>query len=130
MTLDDEYLECVKNYTIIPEETVVLLFENLWSKFHFHTGGRIDTAKSNNYIELFSIDELKEYFKSKNISLNEQVTLLPSISDTPTLKTSLSSFFRCFDDCIAACSDVWILFDNYDLVIEINHDDQIFVFNS
>lgn len=126
MSLIDEYLECINDYTIVDRTLASELFENATKNLRFHVGGRISQENSN-CVYYSSVDELKLYLKSLGISENEKIILLPFVFTVPIVNTILKNFYDCFYDCLAACSDVWIIFDNHDLLIEFNHDDEIIV---
>ncbi len=130
MTLIDEYLECVNRYTEIDEEFGNKIFDYLSQGVMFHAGGRISKDENPKCIYIASIEFLKIYLESLGISKDEDVILYPFNYEVPIIKTKLGNFYDCFDDCLAACSDVWLLFEDKKLLVECNHDDEIIVCNN
>jgi len=125
MMLKDEYLDCIKEYSIVDQEdSLITSFKN---NFNFHLGGRIDIKENKYCMKFFSLNELEEYLCFKNIAIKEKIILIPSISYTPIIETTLSCFYNCFYDCLAASSDVWVIFKKYNFIIEVNHDDEIII---
>ena len=130
MTLIDEYLACVNRYTVIDEEIANKIFDYLAQGIIFHAGGRISKDENPTCTLVVSIEFLEIYLESLGIFRDEDVILFPFNYDVSIIKTKLGSFYDCFDDCLAACSDVWLLFEDKKLLVECNHDDEIIVCNA
>jgi hypothetical protein len=123
MTLVEEYINCCQDKAIINTEAGDILFKQLISKISFHEGGRIDTR--NNYVIYRKLKELKKILLNKNINHTEKIILLPSNMSIPILEVTLKTFYDCFDDCLSASCDIWIVIKKYKIVIECNHDNEI-----
>jgi len=128
--LDKEYLECVSDYIIVDRDIGLNLFYTVTKDIKFHAGGRLSVVENENCQLYSSIEELKKYLFSQNILNTEEIIIVGFHADTPIIKTKLKNFYDCFSDCLDACSDVWLIFENLNFFIECNHDDEIIVCNS
>lgn len=113
MTLFEECIVALgTECEILTKSKTDKIIKNLNELVVFNEWGRIDWSKYYKY----------KNFDQEEINDENSVYIIWNRADLPIIKTKMKNILSTIDDVLAVDFDTWILFENYDKIIEFYHN--------
>ena len=122
MTLLEECTVALGNSAIVlSKEETNKIFDNMTNIFPISSWGRIDWANVKRVEKISSSHDISKYINNSM----EDVYILWSDANLPSIKTNLSNILNSIDDVTAVTFDTWLYNPNNKCVIEFYHEGEI-----
>ncbi len=114
-----ECIESLENCEVLNVNETIEKFEFISEKVIFTFYGLIDKVE-NKALQISKLDDIISY-----CSKDEVCFLLWNDATLPSIKTKIEFVIEKIDDVLALSFDTWILVENKNILIEINHNEEI-----